>query len=233
VSRPQNGGRDRFEDYVPVAERIEKFYSKYPEGRITTEIVSHDMEGGFVLIKASAFRNPDDASPAATGHASEVRGESFVNKTSYIENGETSAVGRALAFLNFEVKRGIASREEVQRARGRESPPGREQPSQPQQHKSEATTAATAQTPAGVPLVSPADFKLAVPRDPQAKTPGDLIEPAKEKQIREIAARLGYDAEATCSWLMRAKLDDINRGAAMVLLKYFEALEEDGQLADG
>jgi hypothetical protein len=114
MSRPA-GSRDRFEDYVPVAERLEKFYERYPEGRVTTAIVEHNLESGFVLMRAEVYRSPDDAAPAATGHAFEVRGESYVNKTSYVENAETSAVGRALAMLGFEVKRGIASREELQK----------------------------------------------------------------------------------------------------------------------
>src|SRR5919107_2367069 len=114
MSRPA-GTRDRFEDYVPVAERLEKFYQTFPEGRVTTSIVEHSIESGFVLMRAEVYRSADDAAPAATGHAFEVRGESYVNKTSYVENAETSAVGRALALLGFEVKRGIASREEIQK----------------------------------------------------------------------------------------------------------------------
>src|SRR5947209_13184087 len=113
MSRPAGGSRDRFEDYVPVAERLEKFYERFPDGRITTQIIEHNLESGFVLMRAEVYRSPDDASAAATGHAFEVRGESYVNKTSYVENAETSAVGRALAMLGFEVKRGIASREEL------------------------------------------------------------------------------------------------------------------------
>ena len=88
---------DRFEDYVPVAERLEKFYERFPDGRMITHILEHNSETGFVLIRAEAYRNPDDAQPAATGHAFEVRGESFVNKTSYIENCETGACARVPA----------------------------------------------------------------------------------------------------------------------------------------
>ncbi len=112
-SQPRN---DRFDGYIPVAERVEKFYERFSQGRIVTQIIQHDVESGFVLMRAEVFRAPDDAQPAATGHAYEVRGESFVNKSSYIENAETSAVGRALALLGFEVKRGIASREEAEKA---------------------------------------------------------------------------------------------------------------------
>jgi len=101
------------QDYITVAERVEKFYERYPEGRIITHIVEHDAERGFILIRAEVYRNAEDTLPAATGHAYELKSEGYVQRTSYIEVGETSAVGRALAMAGFEVKRGIASREEM------------------------------------------------------------------------------------------------------------------------
>ena len=104
------------QDYVTVAERIEKFYQRYPEGRIITHIVEHDAERGFILIRAEVYRNADDTLPAATGHAYELKTEGYIQRTSYIEVGETSAVGRALAMAGFEVKRGIASREEMEKS---------------------------------------------------------------------------------------------------------------------
>ncbi|MEW6125618.1 MAG: hypothetical protein AB1757_01030 [Acidobacteriota bacterium] len=103
------------QDYVTVAERIEKFYREHPQGRIITHILEHDAERGFILMRAEVFRNADDAQPAATGHAYEYRDAGFVQKTSYIEVCETSSVGRALALCGFEVKRGIASREEMEK----------------------------------------------------------------------------------------------------------------------
>lgn len=103
------------QDYVTVAERIEKFYERYGEGRIVTHIVEHDAERGFILMRAEVYRNPDDAQPSATGHAYEYRDTGYVQKTSYIEVCETSCVGRALALCGFEVKRGIASREEMEK----------------------------------------------------------------------------------------------------------------------
>ncbi|MFP5264599.1 MAG: hypothetical protein ACLGJB_22155 [Blastocatellia bacterium] len=104
------------QDYITVAERIEKFYERYPEGRIITHIIEHDAERGFILLRAEIYRNADDALPASTGHAYELKSEGYVQRTSYIEVGETSAVGRALAMAGFEVRRGIASREEMEKA---------------------------------------------------------------------------------------------------------------------
>lgn len=115
--------RDRFADYVPVSERLEHFYSDHPEGRILTSIVEHDAENGFVLIRAEVYRKQDDAVPSATGHAFENRSEGYVNKTSYIENCETSATGRALALLGYEIKREVASREEMEKTERMQSEP--------------------------------------------------------------------------------------------------------------
>lgn len=106
---------DRLANYVPVNERLEQFYSDHSEGRVLTTVLEHSAVDGFILMRAEIYRSQDDALPAATGHAFENRSEGYVNKTSYIENCETSAVGRALALMGYEIKRGIASREEMQK----------------------------------------------------------------------------------------------------------------------
>ncbi|HEY0545281.1 MAG TPA: hypothetical protein VGC91_07905 [Pyrinomonadaceae bacterium] len=100
----------RLDDYVTVAERIADFYEAYPAGRILTAILEHDREAGFVVVRAEVYRTAEDTMPSATGHAYEIRTESHVNKTSYIENGETSAVGRSLKLLGLETKRTPASK---------------------------------------------------------------------------------------------------------------------------
>jgi len=101
------------EEYVTVNERIASFYKKFPEGRILTDIVS--WQDGVVVMKATVYRDNGDI-PAATGHAYEKEGSSFINNTSYIENCESSCIGRALAVLGFEIKKSIASYEEVANA---------------------------------------------------------------------------------------------------------------------
>jgi hypothetical protein len=107
------GFDSKLKDYVEVNVRIQKFYEKYPEGSIQTEIVS--WENGVIVMKAYAYRTPDDPKPA-TGHAYEKEGSSQVNRTSALENCETSAVGRALANAGFEIKKSVASKEEVENA---------------------------------------------------------------------------------------------------------------------
>lgn len=102
------------DDYVTVNTRIEKFYEQYPTGSIQTELIS--LQNGICIFKAYAYRDKEDTKPCV-GHAYEKEGSTFINKTSYIENCETSAVGRALAMMGFEIKKSIASKEEVENAK--------------------------------------------------------------------------------------------------------------------
>jgi hypothetical protein len=103
--------RDFMEDYVPVQERIDKFKAEYPDGSLQSEIV--ELTDSRVTVKAYAYRTADDPRPGI-GHSSlEIPGATGFTKGSEVENAETSSWGRALAALGFEVKRGIASKEEV------------------------------------------------------------------------------------------------------------------------
>ena len=106
--------QDRLRDYVPVNERLMLFWKDHPDGRVETELIRADA--GVVIVKASLFVPSDDGKPLATGHAHEKEDSSFINKTSALENCETSAVGRALAIAGYEIKKSIASREEVENA---------------------------------------------------------------------------------------------------------------------
>ena len=78
--------------YFTVAERVSSFRQSAPDLTIETEIVR--WEGDDVVVKASISNN---GKMIATGLAHEVRGSTNINKTSHVENCETSAIGRALA----------------------------------------------------------------------------------------------------------------------------------------
>lgn len=97
--------------YALVNERIKAFRMLYPEGTIETEIVS--MIDDVCIMKAT-IKTGDLV--LGTGTAYEREGSTFINKTSYIENCETSAVGRALAMCGIGIDTSIASAEEVQNA---------------------------------------------------------------------------------------------------------------------
>lgn len=98
-------------DYAEVNQRIKAFRMVYPRGTILTEMVSN--ENGVCIFKASVY---DGALLLGTGTAYEKENSTFINKTSYIENCETSAVGRALGMAGFGIDTSIASAEEVQNA---------------------------------------------------------------------------------------------------------------------
>lgn len=108
---PKSDPYIELDDYTPVADRIELFYSKFPNGRITTKLLpGNDRE---VVVKAFVYRLAEDRLPAATGLASERIGDGEVNIHSCLENTETSAIGRALANLGFAASRRRPSREEM------------------------------------------------------------------------------------------------------------------------
>lgn len=106
--------------YVEVNQRVKAFRMVYPMGFIQTEIMEHDA--GKVMMKAIVgyYINGTEKVILGTGMAFELQNASFINKTSYIENCETSAVGRALGMAGFGIDASIASAEEVQNAQAQQ-----------------------------------------------------------------------------------------------------------------
>jgi hypothetical protein len=98
-------------DYAEVAERLPAFWKDCARGRIITEIIVDD--GTRIVIKAYLFADIADSVPTTTGFAEEIRGSSMVNKTSALENCETSAIGRALANYQYQGSKKRASLEEM------------------------------------------------------------------------------------------------------------------------
>ncbi len=94
-------------EYITVAERINMLHDDHERVDILTEILSNDET--IVLVKATI--KIDDR--IYTGHAHEIVGSNEVNQTSAIENAETSAVGRALAFAGIGVNSSVASADEM------------------------------------------------------------------------------------------------------------------------
>lgn len=106
--------------YIDVAQRIQGFWELYPQGRIVTEMVADD--GKRCVFKAEVYDMAEGgAGLLATGHAYEVNSGRGVNATSYIENCETSAVGRALGMLGIGSTDSIASADEVMNAQQRQA----------------------------------------------------------------------------------------------------------------
>ena len=98
--------------YVEVNTRIKYFRQNFKDWSLTSELVELTNES--VLIKA-VIRNPEGRI-IASGYAHEEKASSYINKTSFIENCETSAWGRALGNLGIGIDSSVASYEEVKTA---------------------------------------------------------------------------------------------------------------------
>lgn len=112
-------------DYETVEERIKRFYKDNKTGRIITENITtlQDRQVSTWVVKASVYLDDQTDKPKATGLAFEVDGQGMANKTSALENAETSAIGRALANAGYSGNK-RASRQEMEKAaRGQQPSP--------------------------------------------------------------------------------------------------------------
>lgn len=102
--------------YAEVNERVKGFRRLFPNGSISTQLMSIDESDNGKVCVFMATVADENGKTLATGTAYEKENSTYINKTSYIENCETSAVGRALGFLGIGIDTSIASSEEVQNA---------------------------------------------------------------------------------------------------------------------
>lgn len=98
--------------YVLVNERIKAFRVEYPAWSLESEVI--ELTNERCVIRAVI--KDENGVVRATGIAYEEAGSTYINKTSYVENCETSAWGRALGNLGIGIDTSIASAEEVQNA---------------------------------------------------------------------------------------------------------------------
>lgn len=110
------------DDYEPVEVRLARFWEQYPDGRVDSWM--NRFENGQVVFCASLYRtSAEDEQAFSKGWAHEIMTERGVNSTSFVENCETSAIGRALANANYAPKGKRPSLEEMQKAeRGPQRP---------------------------------------------------------------------------------------------------------------
>jgi len=101
-------------EYVTVNERLIYFRTnkRYDDWQIHEDVISVDSEGG--IFKVTICDN--NGIVRAQAHAQEDKNSSYINKTSFLENGFTSALGRALGYLGIGVDASIASADEVDMA---------------------------------------------------------------------------------------------------------------------
>lgn len=112
------------DSYETVAERIQRFYETYPDGRIITEDYTTENDRASMMwrVKATIYLNTGDQAaglPKSTGHAFEIDGVGMSQKTAALETCESSAIGRALYALGMSGQK-PNTREEMEKvARGK------------------------------------------------------------------------------------------------------------------
>lgn len=91
------------DNYETVEDRLKAFWVENPKARINTEIVHITQDGTCVTIRAEIYKMEVDARPVTTGIAQETKGQGgFANADAWMENCETSAIGRALANWKYQ-----------------------------------------------------------------------------------------------------------------------------------
>ena len=91
------------DNYELVEDRLKKFWKDNPNGRINTDVVRSSDDGTMVIVKAELYIDKDAPNPESSGLAQETKGlGGFANKEAWLENCESSAIGRALANWKYQ-----------------------------------------------------------------------------------------------------------------------------------
>jgi len=101
------------ESYATVQERVAQLYQDFPDASVRTFMVK--LDGPEVVFEARVYRTPEEVTMGVytSGWAREIEGKTPVNRTSFLENCESSAVGRALANLGYATDARRPSRSEM------------------------------------------------------------------------------------------------------------------------
>lgn len=102
-------------DYVDVATRLTRAHERWPELRIEEHlpIIVTVGDRTFIQCTVTVHRDPADQLPTTASVWEPWPGQTPYSKNSEVMVGNTSALGRALAYMGLEVRKGIASRDEV------------------------------------------------------------------------------------------------------------------------
>ncbi len=160
-------------DYIDVATRIAEFRRQYPTGSLRPANIDEPIrvvtigEKTFLQYVAAAYRTPDDPCPGVGIAWEPFPGKTPFTRDSEAANAETSAWGRAIvAALAADTKHGVASLDEVENARARNSAPATPA------RRSKIAVAAAAENDTGEPIVIAVDGAKA--SDAQVKKIGIL-----------------------------------------------------------
>lgn len=181
-------------NYVMVNDRVQRFRDICPSGCIETEII--ELANGICTIRAVV--RDDDGKILATGIAQEKESNGYINKTSYIENCETSAIGRALGFVGIGIDDSLGSAQEVANAMMNQDdnePPKRSRARQTRAKQSD-------------PIIEEAEATPVSEQD--------------VKKMRDMAEMAGKDVGAMMEYFRVSDLSEMNKaqcGQACALLQ--------------
>jgi hypothetical protein len=110
---PITNERGEVRQYETVASRLLRFRAANPAWSVQGTLIDCDDEVVRMRVDIGYYTDAGAFAVLSSGHAEEYRMDGQINQTSALENCETSALGRALAFLGFGSANSIASAEEV------------------------------------------------------------------------------------------------------------------------
>jgi hypothetical protein len=102
-------------NYETVEQRLVRWWAAYPNGRVYTCMMNYT--GDACVFYCELYADKDDKVPVATGYAEEIKTDRGVNATSFVENCETSAIGRAIANCPLQAPASVALDRHVMRCK--------------------------------------------------------------------------------------------------------------------
>ena len=172
-------------EYFTVAERLNEFHKKYLKCSIKTRILGE--VNGTITMKATIWPDYEHPRWCYTGHASETIGQGMINKTSALENAETSCIGRALASAGF-IGSEFASADEVANAlKKQENSPSQSHKTAPRSDDSPSTEV-TIEEAKRVKITNLLKEMFTQPEDDI-----ELVKKTVQDQLEEVTSFIGKD----------------------------------------
>jgi len=166
--------------YVEVKEKLKYFRKQFPNYSLQSDIVSLDTVDGTTRVVMKGWITDEEGFTLASGHAYEDKDSTFINKTSFIENCETSAWGRALGCFGIGIETSIASADEVRTAISQDKIPAPAPTEKPQLTASQFQGMIVAIGEGKRDAVSKAMLKYRIPREQEQKLKSLLTKSKKD-----------------------------------------------------
>jgi hypothetical protein len=173
--------------YVEVKEKLKHFRKEFPNYSLQSDIVSLDTVDKITRVVMKGWITDEEGFVLASGHAYEDKDSTFINKTSFIENCETSAWGRALGCFGIGIETSIASADEIRTAISQDKTPVKPPTGKPQLTASQFQGMIVAIGEGKSEAVANAMLKYRIPREQENKLKELLTKP--KKNVKEKTSK--------------------------------------------